>query len=73
MPETTKIDGRELVGPENLMKQVWPDPEDRPSLRWLQRQQKARTLPYVKLGHYVWFNVEEVRAALAKKFTVKAR
>ncbi len=49
------------------------EPESRPSLRWLREQQKRRTVPFVKVGHLVFFNVDQVRAALDKAHTVKAR
>ncbi len=67
------IDGKVYVGPQNLLKELWPDPNDRPSIRWLQRQQKARTIPFVKLGQFVWFNTTDVRGTIEKKFTIKAR
>jgi len=59
------VDGPKLL--EELF-----DPSCRPSLRWLREQQRRRTVPYVKLGHLVFFDVQQVRDALAKNFTVKA-
>lgn len=44
----------------------------RPSMRWLRGQQKAKTIPYIKIGRLVFFDVEKVRIALANKNTVEA-
>lgn len=63
---------RQLVNAATLLVVLWEEGA-RPSLRWLREQQKRRTIPYVKLGHLVWFDVETVRAALFQKFSVKAR
>jgi len=37
----------------------------RPSLRWLRDQQKVGAIPCKRLGRLVFFDPEEVRAALA--------
>lgn len=39
----------------------------RPSLRWLRAMTKARAIPCVKIGHLVFFDVEQVRCSLAKR------
>ena len=43
------------------------DEDSRPSLRWLRKMQAEGAIPYVKIGHLVRFDVEEVRASLNKK------
>lgn len=62
-----------LVGAENLLKALFPDEKDRPTIRWLRRQQKNRTIPYIKIGKFVWFDVEQVRAHLERRQTIQAR
>ena len=61
-----------LVNAEQLLDALF-DPEARPSLRWLRTQTKAKTIPYVRLGHLIFFDVEMVRSALASKNLVRHR
>ena len=61
-----------LLDAEELLKAIWPNPNSRPSLRWLRHQQAKRILPYVKCGRLVYFDPIKVRQQLAKKFTVEA-
>ena len=61
-----------LVPGEVLLATLWPDEETRPTLRWLRKMTATRSLPFVKLGHRVWFDVQRVRRHLDKKFTVEA-
>jgi len=49
---------------EELLKAVWPNAKSRPSLRWLREQQAVGKLPYIKVGHFVFFNPDKVRAWL---------
>lgn len=62
-----------LVGPEELLKALFPNPKDRPTTRCLRKQQRSRTVPYIKVGKLIWFDVEEVRAHLVRRHTVRAR
>lgn len=62
---------RMLVDGQRLLEELF-DPSCRPSLRWLREQQRRRAIPFVKLGHLVFFDVDDVRHALAKNFTVRA-
>lgn len=62
-----------LVGAETLLETLFPNPSDRPSLRWLREMQAKRLIPYKKIGRkIVRFDVAEVRAALDKNFHVEA-
>jgi len=61
-----------LVDAERLLVEVF-EPECRPSIRWLRAQTKAKTIPYVKIGHLVFFDVDMVRAALAARNLRKHR
>jgi hypothetical protein len=42
-------------------------------LRWLRTQTKARTIPHVRIGHLVFFDLEMVRAYLAEKRVMHSR
>jgi len=62
-----------LVSAETLLKQLWPDEADRPSIRWLRSRTKDRTLPHIKLGHLVWFDMDEVREVITATRTVRSK
>ena len=61
-----------LVGAEQLLDQLF-DEEARPSLRWLREQTKAKAIPFIRIGHLVFFDVDMVRAALSAKNLVAGR
>lgn len=61
-----------LVNAEQLLEQLF-DPEARPSLRWLRSQTKAKSIPHIRIGHLVFFDVDMVRMALAAKNLVRHR
>ena len=61
-----------LVSAEQLLDQVFA-PECKPSLRWLRTQTKAKSIPHIRIGHLVFFDVEMVRGALAGKRLVGGR
>jgi hypothetical protein len=67
----SEIKGK-LLCAEQLLDALF-DPQCRPSLRWLRTQTKLRTIPFVRIGHLVFFDVEMVRAALANKNLVRGR
>ncbi len=61
-----------LLSAASLLTTLWPDPISRPSLRWIREMQAKRALPFIKIGHLVFFEIERVRAAL-RRFEVAAR
>ena len=61
-----------LVSAEQLLEQLFA-PECKPSLRWLRTQTKAKVIPYVRIGHLVFFDVEMVRATLTSRRLVRGR
>ena len=61
-----------LVNATQLLEQLF-DPQCKPSLRWLRSQTKAKTIPFIRIGHLVFFEVDMVRAALAAKNLVRHR
>ena len=61
-----------LVNAEQLLEALF-DAECRPSLRWLRTQTKNRAIPFVRIGHLVFFDVELVRTALANRNLSRGR
>lgn len=67
----TKFLGK-LVNAKELLDQLF-SPECKPSLRWLRSQTRSKSIPFLRLGHLVFFDVEMVRSALADRNLVKSR
>lgn len=67
-----KIDTDKLVDANGLLEALF-DEGCRPTVRWLRNQQKNRAIPYIKVGHLVFFDIVQVRQAFEKKNTVRAR
>jgi hypothetical protein len=63
---------KRLVNAGRLLLELFEE-ECRPSIRWLREQQKRKVIPYIKVGHLVFFDTDDVREALSKRRTVKAR
>ena len=61
-----------LVSAEQLLEQLFA-PECKPSLRWLRSQTKAKSIPHIRIGHLVFFDVDMVRSALAGRNLVRGR
>jgi hypothetical protein len=61
-----------LVGAEALLREVWPDEESRPSLRWLRGMQAKRLVPFRKIGRKVYFDPSEVRRTIDTQFKVES-
>jgi uncharacterized protein YbaR (Trm112 family) len=64
--ETPQLSSQYVNGPR-LLEILFP-PECRPTMRWLRDQQKARRIPFIKLGRLVFFCPAAVRAALENKY-----
>ena len=63
---------RKLVDAHGLLEALF-DASSRPSLRYIRKMQAQRRIPYIKLGHLVRFDVEEVREALRDDWTIRSR
>ena len=61
-----------LVSAEQLLEEMFA-PECKPSVRWLRTQTKTKSIPHIRIGHLVFFDVDMVRAALAGKRLVRGR
>ena len=57
-----------LLNAQQLLDQLFDD-ESKPSLRWLREQTRARAIPFVRIGHLVFFDLAIVRSALAERHT----
>lgn len=69
---STKIDPTKLVDAKGLLEALFA-PDIRPGIRWVRTQQKNRTIPFIKFGHFVLFDVAKVRESLEKRNLVKPR
>ncbi len=63
---------RKLVDAQGLLIALF-DEDSRPSLRWVRQMQAQRRIPYLKIGHLVFFDIDEVRDSLAKNCLVNRR
>ncbi len=61
-----------LVNAQQLLEELF-DPECRPSMRWLRSMTKAKAIPFIRIGHLIFFDVDMVRTALAAKNLVRHR
>lgn len=68
---TTDYESR-LITAEELLKHLFVE-SSRPSVRTVRNWQKQRLVPFVKLGRLIRFDLNQVRAALAKRCTVDAK
>lgn len=67
LPVTTP---KQLVGAEACIAIVFPDEPSRPGLRTFREWQARGYLPVHKIGRRTFFDPEEVRAALDRRFRV---
>ena len=64
---------RPLFGAEKTLEILFPDESSRPALRtWMDWKAKGY-ISHLKIGRRVFYDVEDCRAALEKRFTIKAR
>jgi hypothetical protein len=59
--------GSGLVGKERLLELLFPNPADRPTVRWLDMQCAARVIPFIRIGRLIWFDVAQVKAAMCAR------
>lgn len=62
-----------LVGKERLLELLFPNPIDRPTIRWLDKQCAKRVIPFIKIGRLIWFDVPQVRAAFCARAIVSPK
>lgn len=61
-----------LLDARGLLNTLFPDEASRPTVRWLRNMQKAKAIPFVKIGALVFFCPDQVREALERR-TIKPR
>jgi hypothetical protein len=60
-----------LVGPDNLLKALWPDEAERPSVRWLRKMVYTRSVPFRRISNRLWFDPAECRRALDRQYKIE--
>jgi len=71
MTQAGEISGK-LLDAKGLLSELF-EPTCRPSIRWLRTQTQQKTIPCIRIGHLVFFDLDMVRAALAGKNVVRHR
>jgi hypothetical protein len=66
------IDQRPLVDGKRLLEILFEE-QSRPCLRWLREQQARRSIPFIKIGRFVFFDQDKVREALNLNHTVRSK
>lgn len=72
MPIDETVVSGKLVNAEQLLAELF-EPDCKPSIRWLRQQTKDKSIPYIRIGHLVFFDTDMVRTALAGKNLVRQR
>jgi len=72
-PNQTYRDHPILVGAEKCLEILFPDVESRPGIRTIREWQARGYLPYLKISRRTYFDPEQVRAALSRRFTIQTR
>ena len=72
VPMFTSTNRPQLVGAEDCIKTVFPSEKSRPGLRTFRAWQAKGYIPVHKIGHLTFFDPEQVRAALDRRFRVAA-
>lgn len=62
----------QLVDAKGLLEALF-DTQSRPSLRWLRQLQAQRKISFRKIGHLVFFDVDQVRAEIESNCTIHSR
>jgi len=62
----TSYPSRQLVNGPTLLESLF-DEKSRPSIRWLRDQTRKKQIPFVRLGHLVFFDLEAVRSTIGKQ------
>jgi hypothetical protein len=70
---TVPLIGGELVDIQGLLAALFPDERTRPSIRAALKLRDAGAFPVIRFGRKCYYDVAQVRWALHKKCTIKAR
>ena len=69
--DETAVRGK-LVDAKQLLTELF-EVDSKPSLRWLRSLTKSKAIPYIRIGHLIFFDTEMVRKALADRNLVRHR
>ena len=64
---------KQLVGAEDCIKIVFPCETSRPGLRTYREWQSKGFFPFHKIGRRTYFDPDEVRSALDRRFRIQAK
>ncbi len=64
---------KQLIGAEDCIKFVFPCETSRPGLRTFREWQAKGFFPFHKIGRRTYFDPEEVRSALDRRFRINAK
>jgi len=64
---------KQLVGAQACLNLLFPDIDSRPSLRSFRQWQANGYLPVHKIGRRTFFDPEQVRAALDRRFRINPK
>lgn len=70
MPMNTSAQHPQLVGAEDCIKIVFPSETSRPGLRTFRDWQAKGYIPVHKIGRRTYFDPEQVRAAIERRFRI---
>lgn len=56
-----------LVKGARLLELIFPEPDSRPSIRWLERHVRGRRIPSIKLGRLRFYSPEDVKRSLLER------
>jgi hypothetical protein len=62
-----------LIDAPHLLETLFPNPDCRPSLRWLRMQVAKRAIPFVRIGRLCFFNERMVKAHFDAQAMKKVR
>jgi hypothetical protein len=58
---------KQLLDGEELLSQLF---KPQPSKSWLRDQRRAKKIPFIRLGRKIFYDPDEVRKALAERYTI---
>jgi len=68
--ESKAVTTSQLVNGKRLLEILFA-PTDRPCLRWLDGLRKRKEIPFIRLGAFIFYDPQKVRAALESKSATK--
>lgn len=63
---------QKLLNAREMLDEVF-SAKSRPSIRWVRVQTKRKAIPYIRIGHRVFFDADMMRKHIAEKNSIKSR